>query len=292
MDNELHSSRPARHRSLVYTSAGDADNLEQWTRGEAAFDLFATYYGNREPRFVDSVNFWNRSKGSKYENLKRAFERWPEIFRSYDSVFLLDDDIRISTAGINRLFEVRRELGVTVLQPAFDPRGKISHSITRVRPGVRHRMVNFVENGVALFQAERLWEFLDVYDVRLDGFGVDWWYVEHLGLDAPGRAAIVDEVTCSNPHAAVFGGHREIDLNSSHEERVAAWEAVKGERGLRGEGIGTRTYELTRLRGLPRVTSYAKWAGATLIAVPRTLARACVKRMPAVRRVTRRGGRP
>jgi hypothetical protein len=292
MTNQLHLPRPAKHRVLVYTSAGDDDNLAQWVSGRPEFDLFATYYGDGEPRFAPHVNYWHRAKGSKYENLKRAFERWPDTFRRYEAVFALDDDIRISTGGINRLFEVRRELGFVVLQPAMDPRGRISHVITRVRPESRYRTVSFVENGVALFRADALWSFLEVYDPRLNGFGVDWWYVEHLGLDTPGRAAIVDEVVCANPRVRGAGKGREIDLGSTDAQRRAVWELVKREKGLRGEAIGKCEFAVEPLPAASAVVRRLYYGLIGLGVLPRSVAQECLRTFPTMRRLIRQGGHP
>jgi hypothetical protein len=40
-----------------------------------------------------------------------------------------------------------------------------------------------------------------VYDPALVGYGVDWWYLDHLGPDLARRVAIVDDVACVNRRA-------------------------------------------------------------------------------------------
>ena len=80
------------------------------------------------------ADFYNERKGSKFQNLKFAYDRWPDSFARYEAVMVMDDDVLIDSRGINRLFHIRSGHDLWVLQPAFDPRGKISWDITRVDP--------------------------------------------------------------------------------------------------------------------------------------------------------------
>ena len=129
-------------------------------------------------------------------------------------------------------------------------------------------MVSFVEVNAPLFRADALWSFMEAYDSRLVGWGVDWMYSEHLGLHETGRAAVIDDIACHNPFQRTRGVRREIDLTSTPESRKDAWEAVKAERGMHGEALGMRTFERCRLTGLRRWTSVLWWTGATLQSLP------------------------
>ena len=246
-----------RH-NLVYTSAGDHHNVHQWVADRPDFDVWVTYYGERADPELPPVQRLDRSKGSKFQNLHRVWRRQRRTLASYEKVFVLDDDIRLSTGSINRLFRCLDETGVRVLQPAFDPRGKISHPITRARAGTRFRRVDFVEVGVALFRAEHLWRFLEVYDPRLPCMGIDWWYSAHLGLARDGGAAIVDEIVCLNPHDESKGGRREIDRLITDADRRAVWAELREQLGSSVEGLGCTVYERSRLRGPEYCASVAR----------------------------------
>jgi hypothetical protein len=224
-----------RYPDLVFTSAGPHGRVAQWLDGKPAFDLWITDYGGCDPAALEAAQYTASRDGSKFQNLYDAWQTAPAVFAGYEAVFVLDDDIRIDAAGINRLFEVRREFDLTVLQPAYDPEGKISHAVTRARPTARLRFTNFVEVTCPLFRRDSLELFLRQYDPVLAGYGIDWWYCELLGAGRPDRLAVVDEVECLNPSDAAKGG-REIDRLQGYLARKQAWEAVKQERGLIGEG--------------------------------------------------------
>jgi hypothetical protein len=237
------SSPTSRH--LVFTSAGDRSNLRSWLRGRRDFDLWVVYYGDRPGTFREESQFYLSRKGAKFQNLHHCYERFGHLIAHYDAVMVLDDDIVIDATAISRLFDIRRQFGLWALQPAFRPRGKISWDITRVRPTAKLRYTNFIEMTCPLFRRDKLDAFMAVFDPELVGYGEDWWFLKTLGRDLACHVAIVDEITCVNPHDRSKGGAREIDRISSKSEREAVWERVKQRHGL-DEG-GRRQEEYGRV---------------------------------------------
>ncbi len=233
--------RPTRPY-LVFTSAGDRSNVRRWVLGKRSFDLWITYYGDRPGALADIADLYSCHKGSKFQNLHNAYQAWPDLMRAYEAVLVMDDDILIGGEEIARLFELRRELDLWLLQPAFSPWGKISHPVTRVVRTARLRYTNFVEMACPLFREDKLRAFIRVYDPVLVGWGVDWWYLDVLGPDLERRIAVIDEVVCLNPRDAAKGGQREIDRLQPTETRKAVWEAVKRTHHIRSEERGPAEY--------------------------------------------------
>lgn len=229
-------------RYLVYTSAGDASCLHKWLRGNRNFDLWITYYGDHHGRYKQLANYYNVRKGGKFPNLQYVCQKWPHLFEQYEAVLALDDDIVIRASAINRLFDIRAEYDLWLLQPAYDPRGKISHAVTRMQRTTLLRYTNFVENGCVLFRKDKLDAFLRVFEPVLVGWGTDWWYLDVLGEDLEGKVAITDVVTCVNPHDHAKGGQREIDKLQPRDQRIAAWEMVKLRFDIRSEERGIIEY--------------------------------------------------
>jgi hypothetical protein len=217
---------------LVFTSAGEHANVGHWLRGGRNFDVWVAYYGPGASPFAGDVEIHTVRKGSKFQNLHFAYRQWPEVLARYRAVMVMDDDIAIGGDDISRLFELRDRLDLWVLQPAFHPKGKISHPITEVRPGLALRYTNFVEMTCPLFRRDKLCDFLDVYDPVLVGFGMDWWFLHTLGGPLEGRVAIVDEIACVNPRDRAKGGRREIDRLQAEPERRRAWQAIKATHGI------------------------------------------------------------
>jgi hypothetical protein len=231
----------ATHPHLVFSSVGDHGNLPGWLHGRRNFDLWVTYYGETSGRFRDHADYYNEQRGSKFQNLLFAYRTWPDLLDRYSAILVMDDDLVISGSAISRLFEIRQRYDLWALQPAFDPRGKISWPITRVNRYTRLRYTNFIEMACPLFRKDKLDAFMAVYDPELVGWGCDWWFLDVMGEDLRGRVAVIDTVTCLNPHDAAKGG-REIDRLSPTRERIAAWDRVKARYGIRSEERGVREY--------------------------------------------------
>lgn len=227
---------PPNSRNLIFTSAGDLTNLQHWLKGRRDFDLWIVSYGKHNLTHEAYSNFYARSGGTKFQNLHRVYQRYAGVLARYDAVMVMDDDILIDGTGLTRLFELRRERDLWVLQPAFRTTGKVSWDITRVSPTCQLRYTNFVEMTCPLFRRDKLDLFMAEFDPQLLGYGEDWWFLHLLGPDLSNRVAIADEVSCVNPHDRKKNGRREIDRVSSHEERKAAWERIKRVRGLNEQG--------------------------------------------------------
>lgn len=242
------SKRPATasHRNLVFSSVGDRSNLPAWLRGRRNFDLWVTYYGGTPGRYRDVADYYHERSGSKFQNLFYAYNTWRELFDQYLAVLVMDDDLLISGSRISRLFDIRERYDLWALQPAFSQRGKISWPITRANPHSELRYTNFIEMACPLFRKDKLDAFLAVYDPELVGWGCDWWFLETMGEDLRDRVAVVDRVTCINPHDSTKGV-REIDRLSSTAERRAIWERMKEKYDIRSESRGVREY-----RAIPR----------------------------------------
>jgi hypothetical protein len=231
-----------KEKHLVFTSAGDRSNLTLWLNGRRNFDLWVTYYGDQNARFKENADFYNRRRGGKFPNLHHVYQTWCDILDHYDAIMVMDDDIIIEAAAISRLFELRERYDLWLLQPAFDATGKISHPITKAKPDFLLRYVNFVEVTCPLFKKQKLDDFMNVYDPELTGWGVDWWYMHTLGPDLTGKVAIIDDITCINPHDSAKGGRREIDLIAPKSERIARWEKFKARYNIQTEARGTMEY--------------------------------------------------
>lgn len=247
---------PPNHKWLVYTSAGDWSNVDYWIEGRREFDLWITYYGNEEGRYKKLANFYNSRKGGKFPNLYAAYQQWPDILKRYEAIMVLDDDIVIDATGISRLFQIRENLDLWLLQPAFASGSKLAHKITQSRPDTLLRYVNFVELTCPLFKKQKLDLFMEVYDPKLVGWGIDWWYMHVLGQDARGKIAIVDEITCVNPKNSAKGGRREIDRLQSKYDRIATWEGIEKSHNISTRAIGPIEYgSIPKKSDAPETTS-------------------------------------
>jgi hypothetical protein len=259
-----------RSPNLVFTSAGDRANLRGWLRGRRDFDLWVVYYGDRPDMFRAEADLYGQQKGSKFQNLHHCYQEQRQLFSRYDAVLVMDDDVLIDGTAISRLFDIRRDLDLWVMQPAFRLGGKISWDITCVRPSTKLRYTNFVEMTCPLFRRDKLDRFMDVYDPRLSAYGIDWWFLQTLGGHDAKRVAVVDEVTCVNPTDRTKDGIREIDRLESKAERMRVWDYMKKRHNLiEYEHMEFGSVERSALAAMAGVLRYSldwTYAGAKMFA--------------------------
>lgn len=235
-----------RHRFLVYTCAGERSNVAQWLEGARNFDLWVNDYGYQADLHRDLADHHTARAGKKFPNLHHFHGSRPDFLDQYEAVFVADDDLVIDGPGISRLFEIREEQDLWLLQPAFLPSGRVSHPTTRVHRGRILRWTNFVECVCPLFRRDLLQGFLGVYDPVVVGWGVDWWYLDHLGPDLRGKVAVIDAVPCENPHHERKGAKPEqADPRYARFRRDLqrqAWVECRDRLGLASEARGLEEY--------------------------------------------------
>ncbi len=219
---------------LVFSSVGDSTNVDRWLKGRN-FDLWIVYYGDDPSTdYSHDCEYFVRRKGAKFPNFQAAFIEHRDLLARYEAIMVADDDLIMSGRAINELFAIRRRYDLWLLQPSFDMQSRISHPITRKRPWSLLRYTNFVEVTCPLFETSRLMQFMDVYDDRLVGWGIDWWYSHliHQADEQSNKIAIVDTVSCRNPRESTKPRGREIDRLQSKTLRQHYWSVVKRQHAL------------------------------------------------------------
>jgi hypothetical protein len=251
-------SSDQHRRWCLFTSAGDRNSIHLWFGNNAPrrWDLVVAYYGDDDRTFSDLSKLSSyafRSKGSKFQNLKKLLVQDSRFFDRYSHVWVCDDDIIMSAAQINEAFVITETLGFWVAQPACRPEGKNTHWITvSAQPQWDYRIVNYVEVQMPIFRRDKLAEFLAVYDGSLTGWGIEHWFAHLFGADEFGRFAIIDKVQVMNPHDEMKGGS-EIDRLQTAQLRRAAWHEVR------------EKYELVEYPD--RVIAYCKFAPETSLLI-------------------------
>lgn len=218
---------------LVFTSAGNNSNVHLWIEDpERCFDLCIVNYSDQAGLHKESADVYFEFPGGKFSNLHRVNCLYPDLLGRYKAIWVVDDDVIISTSAINQLFLTHTQKKLTLLQPAFCIRSKISHKITRRKLFTRIRYTNFIEITCPVMEQSFLSRFLLVYDPTLVGFGIDWWMLNL--LEANEQVAISDDICCINPHDVYKqGAVREITRLQSNTERINTWQMIKQKYGLR-----------------------------------------------------------
>lgn len=241
------ADKPPR-RWCMFTSAGDRNAVRLWLDGGMKqWDLVVGYYGDSGEEFSELTKLSShafRAKGGKWQILNTFLAKNPQFFDQYSYVWICDDDIRMSPAQIDEAFAITEFFAFWIAQPAFSPRGKISHAINRYAgPDCDYRAVNFIEENTPIFRRDKLIEFMTAYDGSLTGYGNDWWYMNFLKAhelghfknlftaNDLGRFAIIDKIQVVNP-LDEEKGRREIDQVKSEPGRIAEWTNAMAKYGL------------------------------------------------------------
>ncbi|WP_432471661.1 hypothetical protein [Amphritea sp. HPY] len=254
----------SEHDFLVFTSAGNNSNLKEWVKGKPNFDLWITYYGEKGSLYEEVSPFYCRRSDGKFPNLHDLYTSNPGFLQQYKAIFVMDDDIEISTEEINELFEIQQEYNLWALQPSFDEHGKISHRITRQTPGYYMRYCNFIEMTCPLFRTDKLLDFLDVFDPALKGWGTDYWFMDSMGDDLKYKVAVVDSISCLNPKdCSKPGGGREIDKLQTTDDRKVIWKRIADKYNIPLEGRSKKTfYKMRRKNSV--ILSFLIWVSTRM----------------------------
>ena len=145
------------------------------------------------------------------QNFYHIYQNKRAKLENYDRFFILDDDIIFDTQDINNMFDISKKYNLDICSPTFktDGSSKISHSITKQQNGNLLRYTNFLEVNVPLFSKDALHKFMKYYDPILIGWGIDYLYIWALGKDKKKNYALIDSISCINPHDKQKNGKRE-----------------------------------------------------------------------------------
>ena len=188
-----------RHKKkyLIFSSVGDRNNVQTWISGPSKknFDLIIYYYGNKEKPIFDA-NLLVKRKGLKFDNFHHFLAH--NNTSKYDAIWVVDDDIIMDTASINRMFQIFLEYKLRLAQPSFDKDSLVPHAVTRNNPNCILRYTNFVENNVAIFSSDVIPLLKNSFKDARTGFGVDFVWPAILNYPT-NEIAVIDEVSCYHP---------------------------------------------------------------------------------------------
>ena len=213
-------------KNLLFSSVGDSSNFyNYWCDDNKNYDIYICYYGNSlDSSYKKYSNYYYERKGSKFQNFHYFWLTDPNI-KNYEKYYIVDDDIIISTNEINELFQILSQYNLWILQPAFSNNSKISHEITRQQTNNYLRFVNFIENGVMMFNKYAIEKSMEIYNPILVGWGIDWLFLWYLGHENQDKFAIIDSIPCINPYSEI----REIDILQSSTIRRNNWKTISNQ---------------------------------------------------------------
>ena len=185
-------------RALVVLQAGQGSLAGRWLRNEGReWDLMVNYYdaAGFRPGFGDFACF---QKGTKFTAMWLLLTRHADIFRCYEHVLFLDDDVETSVEDLNRLFERCRGHGLDLAQMTLTADSSCNWPQLFSKPGTGEtRPVSAVEIMMPVFSQSALQLVLPTLGQSVSGFGLDLVWGKIVG-DAGGRIAVLDDVVAAH----------------------------------------------------------------------------------------------
>lgn len=193
--------------NLIFTSAGDNTNFfNLWVNYKIMnYDIVIYYYGNNNSTYKKYKKISKliiKRKGSKFQNFYHFYNNYLELINSYKYIFILDDDIIFENGvnDINKMFYYIDYYNLDICSPCFNLDSIISHEITLEKKNIKLEYTNFVEVCVPLFRISKLDKFMDKYDSKLIGWGIDYLYNDIIfDKKTKKNIAIIHEIKCINP---------------------------------------------------------------------------------------------
>lgn len=185
-----------KRRFLVLARVGDESLHREWIANDATprnWDLQLNVYAKDQSLSFDGDLPPVFDYGTKWDSIARHFKAHPELLDRYEYIMLPDDDLRMKSSDISKLFDIAVEYDLTMAQPAMTHDSYVSHDILLRVPGFRLRYSNFLESMACCIKSSYLRTILPMFERHFTGWGTDLIWTM-LMEDPAFRAAVVDEV--------------------------------------------------------------------------------------------------
>lgn len=190
-----------KRRNLVVLRANEQSLHKQWPRIVAAedrnWDLCISWYGRELPQdLTEWEYFTNQPNDRKFSAIYKLFLEGSPLL-DYENIYMPDDDLMMSWADINKLFNIFRLAGLDLAQPSLLASSYVTHPVTAQNPEYLVRYTSFVELMCPVFTRSFLQMCLPTFEASISGFGLDHIWSQ-LGGRVPGRIAIIDDIAVAH----------------------------------------------------------------------------------------------
>jgi hypothetical protein len=201
---EMRAAR--KRRVLVVVRAGSESLHEMWLCGAGTrrnWDLHISYFDDSaaSPSNLPADVTTSIEPGTKSQGLVECLTKLADRIKTYDWVWLPDDDLAADSSMLNKFFDVVSEYELALAQPALGAGSHVSYDLTRQRPHMKLRYTTFVDIMAPCFSRQALAECLPHLDEA--SCGPEFLFPQLLGYPKD-RIAIVDETPVV--HTQPLGG--------------------------------------------------------------------------------------
>jgi hypothetical protein len=168
----LREPAPAKNPYLVFVQANqsfDALFLKQWRN----FDVLVNYYDSADT-ISPYADYVLHQKGTKTTAIRKLLEQRPDMLFVYKAILFIDDDISISAAGIESLFETIETCELDLVQASLSPESECHFDILK-QPNAGDALtpLTAVEIMMPVISARALRKCGWVFQEGISGWAID-----------------------------------------------------------------------------------------------------------------------
>lgn len=216
------------HRNLVFARAGKGSIHKKWAETPPSarnWDLQLSTYIDDNAHLSEGDFPLSVDKGTKWDSIFRHFKNNPELFERYDFVFFPDDDVDMTGADIDKVFDTSRKYDLDIAQPSLTPESYFWHALLLTCPSFEIRYLNYIEPMCPCIRTGYLRALMPQLETMFTGWGLDLIWTM-LMAEPPYRAAILDnvEVTHTRPFetGAIYSAFRDMGVDPHTERKRVA----------------------------------------------------------------------
>jgi len=148
-----------------------------WISTDRSYDIMFIYYDmDGYENFKNTADYFVLTKGFKFPLIHQILSENLELITKYNYFFFPDDDIRITSRDIDRLFSFATSKKISVCQPSLYPKN-FTWPITKNNPDTLFRYVSMVEIMCPVFSKDALNKCLPSFTESYSGWGLEVaWY--------------------------------------------------------------------------------------------------------------------
>lgn len=199
------AAAPSHPRFLLVSRIGRNSLHPMWVGEGRTFDVFLSCYDTDVPPVSGPGVYFEHRPGFKVAGYDGFLRAHSELWREYDYICLMDEDIRADTATLNRMFALCEAYRLKIAQPALDHESHFTYAALLRQPQWLMRHVNFIEMMCPVFRRDVLEVASQLFSLGYES-GIDLIWC-NLVYEGPHDFAVLD--ACAVTHTEPVGGKRE-----------------------------------------------------------------------------------